>query len=286
MILDGISKPSLAASSALAFRDICSECHTLLVPALSNIVTSCQEALSNPQVPFEHSSILVAAVCSVLSSLSLSSLSEPLEFLLNSIIQNLQSLASQQPSLSIYPMIKKELTILNAFSSHLVPKLAAGEQHPVLSILLKVWPSLKTLLLNWIGDADIVGIISAILLRAIHAVGFQYYPLLPDTLHIIFQCFSSVQHPKLLDTASKVVESFGQHNQCQDMLVTFLRQLLELCFQLCHHGLQTMDPDILKALLELLKKILETCPGLLLGIEGTIDTTYTIGKIKLTNTQY
>jgi hypothetical protein len=131
MILDGISKPSLAASSALAFRDICSECHTLLVPALSNIVTSCQEALSNPQVPFEHSSILVAAVCSVLSSLSLSSLSEPLEFLLNSIIQNLQSLASQQPSLSIYPMIKKELTILNAFSSHLVPKLAAGEQHPV-----------------------------------------------------------------------------------------------------------------------------------------------------------
>jgi hypothetical protein len=47
-----------------------------------------------------------------------------------------------------------------------------------------------------------------------------------------------------------------------------------------------MDPDILKALLELLKKILETCPGLLLGIEGTIDTTYTIGKIKLTNTQY
>ena len=43
MILDNLSKPSLAASAALAFRDICGDCHSLLANSdVTSIMMSCQ----------------------------------------------------------------------------------------------------------------------------------------------------------------------------------------------------------------------------------------------------
>lgn len=51
------------------------------------------------------------------------------------------------------------------------------------------------------------------------------------------------------------MKQFGRDERCQELMLTFLQQLLTQCFQLCQHGLETMDPDTIQAMLELLKQV-------------------------------
>uniref|UniRef100_A0A1X7UBK3 Importin N-terminal domain-containing protein n=1 Tax=Amphimedon queenslandica TaxID=400682 RepID=A0A1X7UBK3_AMPQE len=162
MILDNLSKPTLTASAALAFRDICGDCHGVLANSdISSIVISCQAAFSNPGISSDQCAIMIAAVGLILSSLPLSSLSQPLDILLHSRIENIQTLANGQPSMQTHPLVMKELTILNSFCRHVIPSVQEGEQHPVLTVLIRLWPSLKELLGKWMGDSEVISEVHA-----------------------------------------------------------------------------------------------------------------------------
>ena len=42
MILRALSQPDLAPSAALAFKDVCAECHDFLSPVAAQLVPACK----------------------------------------------------------------------------------------------------------------------------------------------------------------------------------------------------------------------------------------------------
>ena len=99
---------------------------------------------------------LVVAIGSVLSVLPLSSLLPPLEALISGRIESLQLLAEQAPSDISKPLLEKELDILGALCHHIYPKLQEGEQHPVLILLVQLFPALQSIINSWSSDDNVV----------------------------------------------------------------------------------------------------------------------------------
>ncbi len=90
-----------------------------------------QAALSDPGLNTQNSIRLVSAVCSVLSSLPVKDLMQPLQSLVQCRIQSLQDLAAMEAEPAVRDQVKKELDILSALCHHIYPTLLDGEQHPV-----------------------------------------------------------------------------------------------------------------------------------------------------------
>ena len=93
--------------------------------------THTQAGLSNPQLESRDCVRLVAAIGSVLSSMTLNDLIGPLESLVTSRVEVIQALAMEDASEDNKPQVEKELAVLSALCHHIYPTLKEGEQHPV-----------------------------------------------------------------------------------------------------------------------------------------------------------
>ena len=90
-----------------------------------------QAGLANPSLESRDCVRLVAAIGCVLSSMPMKDLVGPLESLVASQVQNLQALATEEPSEDRKEQVEKELAVLSALCHHVYPTLLEGEQHPV-----------------------------------------------------------------------------------------------------------------------------------------------------------
>ena len=115
-----------------------------------------QQSLSDPSLSSRECVCVVAAIGSVLSTLPLSDLVPPLESLVSSRVERLQELAGEDPAPSNKPAVEKELDVLGALCHHIYPELGQGERHPVVLLLIQLFPAVQLLVSKWCTDSDII----------------------------------------------------------------------------------------------------------------------------------
>ena len=99
---------------------------------------------------------VVAAIGSVLSTLPLSDLVPPLESLVSLRVERLQALAQENPLPTNHAAVEKELDILGALCHHISPELGEGQQHPVVLLMIQLFPAVQLLVTKWCMDHSIV----------------------------------------------------------------------------------------------------------------------------------
>ena len=92
----------------------------------------------------------------MLSVLPVSDLLPPLEALISGRVDDLRSLAEQEPSEMNKVLLEKELAVLGALSHHIYPTIQEGEQHPIFLLLVQIFPVLQSIINTWNSDYDIV----------------------------------------------------------------------------------------------------------------------------------
>ncbi|XP_064386855.1 importin-13-like isoform X2 [Halichondria panicea] len=280
MILDALSQPSLAPNAALAFRDVCGECAAELAPVVLQIVPVCKTALSNPDLDSRDCVRLISAIGSVLSSMSAKDLLSPLESLVQSRVESLQALAMTDVSPLTKGQVEKELVILSSLCHHIYPTLQSGEEHPVVLLLIQLFPSLQALVSKWCTDHDIVESICICFNRGMRTVGEQYVPLLEGTVEIVVQCYAAVHHSKLLDTATQIVEVFGKEGSCSQIIGTLVAQLHSTSVQVFQGGIAE-HPDTVQAYLGLMTAVVKVCSYLFVNSESIANNLFEISLTTL-----
>jgi hypothetical protein len=208
--------------------------------------------------------------------MSVKSLLPALDTLVTSRVQSLQSLAVQEASETNKPLVERELVILSAFCHHIYPSLQEGEEHPVILLFLQLWPSLTTLISQWASDQDIVESVCLCWNRAMRTVQKQYAPLIEGTVELIIKCYAAVHYAMLLDSAAQLVQLFGKEASCSGLMAALLQQLHTLSLPFFQSALVEY-PDTLQSYLRLMSTALNTCPALLLGINGVPQDLFDIG---------
>lgn len=281
MILGALSQATLAPSAALAFRDVCGDCCEQLTPFVVQLIPACQAGLANPSLEARDCARLVAAIGSVLSAMPVKELLPPLESLISSRVASLQALALEEPSPGRKPQVEKELAVLSALCHHIYPSLQDGEQHPVVLLLVQLWPSVQKLISSWCTDHDIVESICVCVNRAMRTVHEQYAPLLEGTVELIIKCYAAVHHAKLLDSAAQIVEVFGKESSCSGLILALLQQLHSNSVQLFQSSSMSDQPDSVQAYLGLISAALKHCSLLLLRIDDISSNLFEIGLATL-----
>lgn len=115
-----------------------------------------QQALSSPHLSSRDCVCLIAAIGSVLSTLPVSDLVRPLESLVASQMEHIRTLAQEDPSAGNRTEVERELDMLGALCHHVYPTLREGEGHPVVVLLVQLFPSVQMLISKWCTDHSIV----------------------------------------------------------------------------------------------------------------------------------
>ena len=115
-----------------------------------------QQGLNSPHLTTRDCVCLIAAIGTVLSTLPLSELVPPLESLVASRVERLQALAGEEPCSAGKTLVEKELDILGALCHHIYPELREGEGHPVMMLLIQLFPAMQMLISKWCMDHSVV----------------------------------------------------------------------------------------------------------------------------------
>ncbi|XP_065904162.1 importin-13-like [Dysidea avara] len=262
MVLGALKEPSVAPIAALTFKDICDDCAEQLSCFSEQLMSACREALVNPNLEKRECTRLIAAICTIISTLPTEQLSEHLNTLAGSRIERLEQLAQQQPTPVNHPIVDLEVSLIGTLCHFVNPSLQDKEQHPMLPIMLRVWPSLKSLMLQWCQDEIIVDSICVCWNKAIRSLQEQYGVLVEDNASIILQCFTNTLHHKLLDTATQLVGMFGGNTTYTNLLTELLDRMCSICLNIFQADMRN-NPDTLRTFFYLLTRTMKTVPVLL-----------------------
>ncbi len=79
-----------------------------------------------------------------------------MESLVASRVERIQALAREDPSETNKVQVEKELDILSSLCHHICPNLNQGERHPVVLLLIQLFPAVQTLINKWCRDHSIM----------------------------------------------------------------------------------------------------------------------------------
>lgn len=263
-------KNGLASAAANALLSICTSCGeqmTCHISGLMQIVGS----LDSFEINNDSAIGLLKGVTIIVTRLSHDQLTQAAKEMIAIQTQPLLHLLAEdtpdaQP-LKTDVKTRKDPTFwldrLAAILRHTNPKVAEGEQHPVLPVLQELWPVLSQTFMKYAADLRVMERTCRCVRYAIRCVGRQASPLLePLVKQIVHIYVHMYQHPCFLYLGSILVDEFAQlGGQCSQGLIEMLGAFIQPTFRMLEkeNGLRD-HPDTVDDFFRLCARYLQRTP--------------------------
>ncbi|XP_070701930.1 importin-13-like [Pempheris klunzingeri] len=295
MVLQGLVKAELSVSSVSTLKRICRECRHDLGPFAQDILTVSQDVLIKEIHKSSQCMWLMQALGFLLSALPVEEILVRLHSLITPHVQQLDTLAQQEPNptnkqsiIHILGMLSSLFTTLDihrqadslegASSPRLTPTQSA--QNPVVVVLQQVFTLIQTILSKWLDDSEVVEAVCGVFDKSVRTLLHDFGPIVAQLSEMLGQIYSAFPQASALDLAQQMVHIFaGEEHHIADIksLMEVLSSATLTIFQLGPRD----HPDIAESFMHLHAQILKRKPDLYLSDQLDVKALFYCGILSL-----
>uniref|UniRef100_A0A672IQR7 Importin-13 n=1 Tax=Salarias fasciatus TaxID=181472 RepID=A0A672IQR7_SALFA len=217
MVLQGLEKPELSVSSVSTLKRICRECRLDLGPFAQDILAVSQDVLLKETHKSSQCMWLMQAMGFLLSALPVEEVLGRLHTLISPHIQQLDSLAQQEPDPSSKQTISHILGMLSSLFTTLDinrdvdgPEGAAGPgPTAVVVVLQQVFTLIQSILGKWLHEAEVVEAVCGLFDKSVRTLLHDFGPMVPQLSEMLGRIYSSSPQAAALDLARQMVHIFA-----------------------------------------------------------------------------
>ncbi|KAJ0041674.1 hypothetical protein NL108_008589 [Boleophthalmus pectinirostris] len=291
MVLQGLVKPELSVSSVSTLKRICRECRQDLSPYARDILTVSQDVLMKNIHKSSQCMWLMQALGFLLSGLPVDEILGHLSSLITPHVQQLGTLAQQEPNtkikepiIHILGMLANLFTTLDVNQQHeALEGFASVEisplqttQHPVVVVLQQVFELIQTILSKWLDDSDIVEAVCGVFDKTVRTLLHDFGPMVAQLSEMLGQIYSAYPQPSALDLARQMVHIFaGEENHISN--IKYLVQVLSSATLVLFRKGPRDHPDVAESFMYLHAQILKRKPEMYLSEQMDLKSLFYCG---------
>lgn len=292
MVLQGLEKPELSVSSVSTLKRICRECRHDLGPFAQDILTVSQDVLLKEIHKSSQCMWLMQALGFLLSALPVEEILGRLHTLISPHIQQLDSLAQQEPN----PANKQTIThILGMLSSLFTtldinrdvdgpdgaasPRLTTS-QNPVVVVLQQVFTLIQNILGKWLHEAEVVEAVCGVFDKSVRTLLHDFGPMVPQLSEMLGRIYSTFPQAAALDLARQMVHIFAADEHHISNIRGLTEVLTSSTLTIFQQGPRD-HPDIAESFMHLHAQILKRKPDLYLCDQLDVKTLFYCGILSV-----
>uniref|UniRef100_A0A672IND1 Si:ch73-182a11.2 n=1 Tax=Salarias fasciatus TaxID=181472 RepID=A0A672IND1_SALFA len=233
MVLQGLEKPELSVSSVSTLKRICRECRLDLGPFAQDILAVSQDVLLKETHKSSQCMWLMQAMGFLLSALPVEEVLGRLHTLISPHIQQLDSLAQQEPDPSSKQTISHILGMLSSLFTTLDinrdvdgPEGAAGPgPTAVVVVLQQVFTLIQSILGKWLHEAEVVEAVCGLFDKSVRTLLHDFGPMVPQLSEMLGRIYSSASPRSLTEHFAEVLLNLNRHSPA--LLAQWLQETLQ-----------------------------------------------------------
>ncbi|KAE8291234.1 Importin-13 [Larimichthys crocea] len=295
MVLQGLVKAELSVSSVSTLKRICRECRHDLGPYAQDILTVSQDVLVKEVHKSSQCMWLMQALGFLLSALPVEEILVRLHSLITPHIQQLDTLAQQEPNPSnkqsiihILGMLSSLFTTLDinrqadslegAPSPRLTP--SQSSQNPVVVVLQQVFTLIQTILSKWLDDSEVVKAVCGVFDKSVRTLLHDFGPMVAQLSGMLGQIYSAFPQASALDLARQMVHIFSGEEHHVSNIKSLIEVLTSATLTIFQQGPRD-HPDIAESFMHLHAQILKRKPDLYLSNQLDVKALFYCGILSL-----
>ncbi|XP_069020785.1 importin-13-like [Embiotoca jacksoni] len=276
MVLQGLVKPELSVSSVSTLKRICRECRHDLGPYAQDILTVSQDVLVKEIHKSSQCMWLMQALGFLLSALPLEEILGRLHLLITPHVQQLDTLAQQEPNptnkqniIHILGMLSSLFTTLDinrqpdSLEEGPGPALtpSPSTQNPIVVVLQQVFTLIQTLLSKWLHDSEVVEAVCGVFDKSVRTLLHDFGPMVAQLSEMLGQIYSAFPQASALDLACQMVHIFAAEEHHLSNIRSLTEVLTSTTLTIFQQGPRD-HPDIAESFMHLHAQILKRKPDL------------------------
>uniref|UniRef100_A0A8C2Z3K6 Importin-13 n=1 Tax=Cyclopterus lumpus TaxID=8103 RepID=A0A8C2Z3K6_CYCLU len=275
MVLQGLVKAELSVSSVSTLKRICRECRHDLGPYAQDILTTSQVRLVKEKKT-SQCMWLMQALGFLLSALPLEEILVRLHSLITPHVQQLDTLAQQEPDptnkqsiIHILGMLSSLFTTLDinrqadslegAPSPRLTP--SQSTQNPVVVVLQQVFTLIQNILSKWLDDSEVVEAVCGVFDKSVRTLLHDFGPMVAQLSEMLVQIFCVFPQASALDLTRQLVHIFSGEELHISHIKTLIGVLTSATLTIFEQGPRD-HPDIAESFMHLHAQILKRKPDM------------------------
>ncbi|KAI0222697.1 Importin-13 [Lamellibrachia satsuma] len=273
LMLQGLREPELAQSATLSLKEVLQENQENLQPYVADILNASKEALDKNNLKARDTVRLMSCLGYTLSVVPVPQTMAYLNVLLTPHIQQLQALATCQPSAATKAVLQLKINMLSwLFSSLSVESDDANtitsvtqsepQQQPVLLVMQQVLPVIRLVLQNWVVDPAVVENVCDMMKKAMRTLLDNFVPVVKDVAQLTTDMYNSSPQPPMLDLAKQILVLFSADDTVNDMAIDLFHNVCTKTLSLFQMDVREYS-DIVEAFMAFLSQITKKSPKLL-----------------------
>ncbi|KAM6989732.1 importin-13-like [Tautogolabrus adspersus] len=294
MVLQGLVKPELSVSSVSTLKRICRECKHDLGPYAQDILTVSQDVLVKEIHKSSQCMWLMQALGFLLSALPVEDILVRLHALITPHVQQLDSLAQQEPNpankqliIHILGMLSSLFTTLDirhaddsegASSLRLPP--SQSTQNPVVVVLQQVFTLIQTILSKWLNDSDVVEAVCGVFDKSVRTLLHDFGPMVAQLSEMLGLIYSAFPQSSALDLARQMVHIFSGEEEHISNIKSLIEVLTSATLNIFQQGPRD-HPDIAESFMQLHAQILKRKPDVYLCDQLDVKALFYCGILSL-----
>ncbi|XP_036939072.1 importin-13-like [Acanthopagrus latus] len=295
MVLQGLVKPELSVSSVSTLKRICRECRHDLGPYAQDILTVSQDVLMKEIHKSSQSMWLMQALGFLLSALPVEEILVRLHSLIAPHVQQLDTLAQQEPNpknkqsiVHILGMLSSLFTTLDINrqadslegASSPRPTASQSTQNPVVVVLQQVFTLIQTILSKWLDDSEVVEAVCGVFDKSVRTLLHDFGPMVAQLSGMLGQIYSAFPQASALDLARQMVHIFAGEEQHISNIKSLTEVLTSATLSIFQQGPRD-HPDIAESFMHLHAQILKRKPDLYLSDQSDVKALFYCGILSL-----
>ncbi|KAM9845378.1 importin-13-like [Aulostomus maculatus] len=295
MVLQGLVKAELSVSSVSTLKRICRECRQDLNPYTQDILTISQDVLGKEIHKSSQCMWLMQAMGYLLSALPVDEILGRLHSLITPHIQQLDTLAQQEPNptnkqsiIHILGMLSSLFTTLDirrqaeSFEEATSPGLTPAKTicNPVLVVLQQLYTLIQTLLSKWLDDSEMVEAVCGVFDKSVRTLLHDFGPMVAQLSEMLGQIYSGFPQVSALDLACQMVHIFAGEEHHLASIKGLIQVLTSATLAIFQQGPRD-HPDIAESFMYLHAQILKRKPDLYLSDQLDVKGLFYCGIVSL-----
>lgn len=296
MVLQGLVKAELSVSSVSTLKRICRECRHDLSPYAQDILTVSQDVLLKEIHKSSQCMWLMQALGFLLSALPVEEILARLHALITPHVQQLDTLAQQEPNpankqsiIHILGMlsslfttldINKQAESLEGASSPRAPAPPQSTQNPVVVVLQQVFTLIQTILSKWLDDSEVVEAVCGVFDKSVRTLLHDFGPMVAQLSGMLGQIYGAFPQASTLDLARQMVHIFAGEEQHVSNIKSLVEVLTSATLTIFQQGPRD-HPDIAESFMHLHAQILKRKPDVYLSDQMDVKALFYCGILSL-----
>ncbi|KAM9349553.1 importin-13-like [Symphorus nematophorus] len=295
MVLQGLVKAELSVSSISTLKRICRECRHDLCPYAQDILTVSQDVLVKEIHKSSQCMWLMQALGFLLSALPIEEILVRLHSLISPHMQQLDTLAQQEPNptnkqsiIHILGMLSSLFTTLDinrqadslegASSPRLTP--SQTTRNPVVVVLQQVFTLIQTILSKWLDDSEVVEAVCGVFDKSVRTLLHDFGPMVAQLSGMLGQIYSAFPQASALDLARQLVHIFSGEEHYVSNIKSLIEVLTSATLTIFQQGPRD-HPDIAESFMHLHAQVLKRKPDLYLSDQLDVKALFYCGILSL-----